>query len=207
MTLLTLDHLALSASSLAEGASHVESALGLRLSPGGEHAAMGTHNKLLGLGDEIYFEVIAINPDAQGPDRPRWFNIDAFSGPPRLTNWILRTPDLARALDLLGHDFGTPMRLSRGDLSWSMAVPDDGILPWGGWGPALIEWHGGAHPATRLPDQGARLSALLIRHPDAAAMAQRLGPHMPRDTAMFEPAETPGIVASLETPQGARILR
>lgn len=207
MNLLTLDHLALSATTLAMGAAHVEQALGLPLSPGGEHAAMGTHNQLLGLGDTLYFEVIAINPEAQGPDRPRWFNIDAFSGPPRLTNWIFQTPDLDAALDQLGPGFGTPMRLTRGDLSWSMAVPDTGVLPWGGWGPALIEWHGGTHPAKRLPDAGARLSSLRIRHPEATDMAARLGPLMPRDTAMFEPAETPEIVASFQTPKGERILR
>lgn len=207
MTLLSLDHLALSATRLSDGVSHVENALGVKMQAGGEHATMGTHNCLLGLGPELYFETIAINPQAEGPNRPRWFNIDHFSGPPRLTNWILQTPSIVDALDKLGPAFGTPLELERGDLKWIMAVPQTGILPWDGWAPALIEWRAGGHPASRLPDAGLRLSSLRIRHPQAVAMAEQLGPLMPRDTALFEPGDTPEMIATFQTPSGPRELR
>ena len=75
---MRLDHLAVSAATLAEGTAHVEAALGIVLEPGGRHDRMGTHNRLLGLGD-IYLEVIATDPDAPEPAWPRWFDLDNFA--------------------------------------------------------------------------------------------------------------------------------
>ena len=88
-----LDHLAVSAEGLAEGVQHIERLLGVPMAGGGQHGAMGTHNRLLSLGD-LYLEVIAVDPDAPAPGRPRWFDLDRFSGPPRLTNWIVATDRL-----------------------------------------------------------------------------------------------------------------
>ncbi len=59
---LKLDHLAVACANLDEGVDWVEEQLGVPLQPGGQHARYGTHNKLLGLGDGLYFEVIAIDP-------------------------------------------------------------------------------------------------------------------------------------------------
>ncbi len=201
-----LDHLALSCDVLEHGTVHVSKTLGVTPSPGGEHPAMGTHNTLLSLGPDIYFEVIAINPDADGPDRPRWFDIDNFEGAPRLTNWIVQTPDLEAALSKLPNGFGTPMSLQRGDLRWRMAVPDSGILPFGGWAPALIEWQSDLHPAPMLPDRDVRLKSLRLCHPDAEEIASLLAPLMPRDTALFEPSETPQLRARFDTPAGEVVL-
>ncbi|MFY0692137.1 MAG: VOC family protein [Paracoccaceae bacterium] len=211
MNLLELDHIALACAALDEGTACVEETLGVPLAPGGKHAAMGTHNRLLSLGPDLYFESIAIDPEAPPPGRPRWFALDQFSGPPRLTNWIVKTPDMAAALaqlrDGLGSDgFGEVMHIARGDLRWQMAVPATGVLPWDGWAPALIHWEGAAHPASRLPDQGIRLKSLTLRHPQAVEMAELLAPLMPRDTALFEPAPTPGLQAVFETPDGERTL-
>ncbi|NNK78223.1 MAG: VOC family protein [Litoreibacter sp.] len=204
--MLELDHIALACERLETGTAFAEETLGAPLAPGGQHAAMGTHNRLLSLGPELYFEVIAIDPDAPAPDRPRWFALDHFSGPPRLTNWILKTPDMAAALAQLPDGFGEVMHIARGDLRWQMAVPATGVLPWGGWAPALIQWEGDTHPAARLPDQGIRLKSLTLRHPQAVEMAELLAPLMPRDTALFEPAPTPGLRALFETPDGERTL-
>jgi hypothetical protein len=62
--MLTLDHIAVSTTALETGTAEVEAALGLPLAPGGQHAAMGTWNRLLSLGPEEYFELIAIEPGA-----------------------------------------------------------------------------------------------------------------------------------------------
>lgn len=202
MTLLKLDHLAVSAASLGEGTAHVEATLGATLAPGGEHPDMGTHNRLLSLGPDVYFEVIAIDPDAKDPGRPRWFNIDKFTGPPRLTLFILQTTDMAAALDILPDGFGTPLSLQRGDFRWKMAVPDSGILPWGGWAPAIIEWQDGMHPAAHLPDENIRLETLTLQHPNAEEIAATFAPLMPPDTALFQPADTPNLTATFRTPTG-----
>jgi len=159
------DHLAVSAGSLDQGALAIEAALGMSLEPGGKHPFMGTHNRLLSLGPEEYLEVIAVDPGAPRPDRPRWFRLDRFSGPPRVTNWILRTDDLDASLAAAPPGVGRPVHLDRDPYHWRMSVPDDGALPFDDAFPALIEWQGGRHPARDLPDRGCRLVRLEIAHP------------------------------------------
>jgi hypothetical protein len=173
MTPLRLDHIAVAATTLGEGVTAVENLLGVSLSAGGQHPAMATHNRLLGLGD-VYLEVIATDPNAMPPGRPRWFALDRFAGPPRLTNWVLACDDLDAALAGAPPGAGVPMELARGDFRWRMAVPPDGELPMGGAFPALIEWQGEAHPAARLPDSGLRLARLEVAHPDMADLAPAL---------------------------------
>jgi hypothetical protein len=43
---------------------------------GGVHEKMGTYNRVLKLGQGCYLEIIAINPKAQKPERPRWVELD-----------------------------------------------------------------------------------------------------------------------------------
>ncbi len=151
---------------------------------------MGTHNRLLSLGD-LYLEVIAVNPAAPPPGRPRWFDLDRFSGPPRLTTWICRCDDLPAALAAAPPGTGTPMALARGDFRWEMAVPDDGRLPFDGVFPALIRWHGALHPAPLLPDHGLRLSRLEVTHPQAGALRAALAGRLRTRACMSSRAPSP----------------
>src|SRR3546814_10619281 len=90
-----IDHIVITAPSLAEGAAYVESVLGVASQPGGEHTRMGTHNMVLRLGDDVYLEVIAINPKALPLDRPRWFELDGSpSRSPRLATWVARANNI-----------------------------------------------------------------------------------------------------------------
>ncbi len=199
--MFTFDHIAIAAENLAEGVEYLEDSLGVTMAPGGEHVLMGTHNRLLGLLDGLYLEVIAINPDAPDPGRPRWFDLDNFRGAPRITNWILRCDDLAASLGTLPIRAGEPVALSRGDLRWQMAVPRDGKLPYDNMAPALIEWEGDAHPANRLPASGLRMTGFDIQHPEAGALktlfGTTLGPALKfstgdaRFTAHFETLQGP----------------
>lgn len=200
--MLTFDHLAISCDSLAEGISHVEAALGVSLAPGGEHPAMGTHNRLLSLGPDEYLEVIAINPDAPGPDQPRWFDLDSFAGAPRVTNWICRCPDLVAALAAAPDGAGVPWDLQRGDLRWRMAVPTDGKLPFDNCFPAMIEWQGTAHPAPRLPDRGFRLTGLHLQHPKAEALSAALAPLISDPRLHITPGDAPALSIELSGPNG-----
>lgn len=195
-----LDHLAIAARTLDEGAAWAEARLGCPLAPGGTHAAMGTHNRLLSLGPDLYLEVIAIDPAAEPPSRPRWFGLDGFEGPPRLQAWILAVDDIARAPAGAGH----PLGLERGALRWQMAVPEDGALPYDGMHPAVIAWEGDDHPTRHLPDRGLRLDTLTVSHPEAGALAGLCsGLDDPR--VVFAPG-APGLHARLTCPTGEVVL-
>lgn len=201
--MLELDHIAISGETLNEARSLVEDALGVPMEPGGLHTVFHTHNALLGLEDGLYLEAIAINPDAPVPDRPRWFDLDRFRGPPRLTNWICRTGQLAGILAEIPIDLGEPVDLERGELRWQMAVPRSGILPFDNCAPAVIAWKTDAHPAMRLNRQGVRLRRLVVRHPEAGTLADHLRPYLADHRIDFANG-APGYVAEFDTPHGTR---
>ena len=202
--MLALDHIAVSARTLDEGAAWVEMALGVPLAGGGKHPHMGTHNRLLGLGD-LYLEVIAIDPDAPKPAWPRWFDLDRFAGAPRLTNWICRTDDLDAALAAAPPGTGTATDLQRGDYRWRFAVPATGRLPFDDCFPALIQWQGDLHPARTLRDHGIRLRSLEVTHPEAPALQAALrGLSDPRVKLQLGPYR--GFRATFDTQNGPRVL-
>lgn len=190
---LILDHLAVACTDLAEGTAWVETQLGVKMQPGGQHVRYGTHNTLLGLGD-IYLEVIAPNPDAAPFEGPRWFGLDTFTGPPRLANWICQT-------DHFDSIAGPPVALTRGDLAWELTVPEDGSLPFAGTYPTLIQWKEGVHPAKRLPESGCRLTKFKVSSPEAEKVRAMIDLPDPRVQFVDGPA---GFTATFDTPAGPR---
>lgn len=204
-----LDHVAIAAGSLDEGTAMVEAALGVELEGGGQHVAMGTHNRLLSLGPGEYLEVIAVDPALAGPDRPRWFDLDRFEGPPAPRAWILRCDDLEASVAAAPSGIGAPMAFERGDLRWRMAVPEDGVLPYDNVFPALIGWDCAAHPAQRLTDRGVRLQAIELHHPDPEGLRAALGTALGggvEDQRIQLSNGMPGISFVFDTPLGLRRL-
>lgn len=199
--MFAFDHIAVAAATIEAGADHVQRMLGHGPGPGGRHPRMGTHNRVMGLGPGEYLEVIAVDPDAPSPDGARWFDLDRRDGPPRLTNWIARTDDLDGLVSRMP-EAGRPVAVERGDLRWRMAVPEDGILPFDGCFPALIEWQS---PPPVFPDTGLRLTALVLRHPEAATLAPVLASLTsdPRITVEEGPL---ALAARIATPAGERRL-
>ena len=205
--MLSFDHLAIGAETLEDGVAAVEAALGVALAPGGAHPMMGTHNRLLSLGPGEYLEVIAIDPDAPRPGRPRWFALDDFRGKPRPGAWIARAaPPLAEALARAPAGAGDAQSLSRGAYAWEMAIPDTGLLPFAGLFPALIAWQGTAHPADALPDQGIRLHRLVLIHPEAGALRAALAPLITDARLTVTLGAEPQMAAEFKTPAGLRVL-
>jgi hypothetical protein len=202
---MLLDHLAVSGETLEQAQSYVEEALGISMRPGGEHAVFHTHNKLMGLADGLYLEAIAINPDAPNPDRPRWFDLDRFSGNPRLSNWICRSEALDDEMALLPEGIGEAVALQRGDLRWQMVVPASGVLPFDNQCPALIQWQTAMHPAEMLPSSGCRLRRLVIAHPQAKELETAVKKALTDVRVVFEvgPQE---LMAEFDTPHGIRRL-
>lgn len=141
-----IDHITVTAPTLASGTDFVRQALGVVPQPGGEHPRMGTHNLLLRLGDAAFLEVISPDPDAAPPQRPRWFGLDTLhaDSPPALATWVARTDDIHRTASAGSEPLGCIEPMRRGSLDWLITIPADGALPVDGIGPALIEWQTGA---------------------------------------------------------------
>ncbi len=159
---MQFDHLVIAARSLGEGAAWVEARAGVPMAAGGKHVLMGTHNRLLALGPRRFLELIAIDPEAPAPARPRWFALDTpamaalLARGPALIHWVMRTADLESALREYPEQVQI-LDLERGDYRWRIGVPRDGQLPCGGDCPTLIQWQGDLHPADRLPESGCAL--------------------------------------------------
>lgn len=172
-----LDHLVIAAGSLDAGVAWVEQRLGVKPVPGGQHLAMGTHNALLRLGPRTYLEVIAVDPAAPPPPRPRWFSLDEpgmqarLATAPALITWVVRTPSLASACARVP-DLGEITPMARNAFRWKISVPESGALAWGGILPTAIQWEEGDdgsvhHPCDRLPESGCELLSLRLSHPAA----------------------------------------
>ena len=142
-----LDHIVLGCNSLQEGTDYVEKKLGLSLSKIGYHHHMGTHNRVIKIGENIYLEVIAIDPKANKPQHFRWFNLDnkkqqaRLKKSPQIIGYVIenQNPDMLK--------FYNPFfEASRGNYCWEFAMPksDDTLindeLIESGLVPSLIKW-------------------------------------------------------------------
>ena len=213
-----VDHIVVGAATLDDGVRWCEQTLGVTPGPGGQHVFMGTHNRLLSLGGaaypKTYLEIIAIDPQAQAPGRPRWFGLDepalqaSLQRGPRLLHMVARTEmlDMLRwGLVAAGQDPGLPIAASRetseGPLRWQILVRDDGVLPLAGALPTLIQWEG-RHPAASMPASGLSLARVKLSGlPDTLRDVLRL---RRVDVAAGGP---PAIEVELQTRRGTAILR
>ncbi len=60
--MLHLDHILYAVPDLQKGIDDFEKLTGVRPVYGGKHLNLGTHNALVSLGEEVYFELIAPDP-------------------------------------------------------------------------------------------------------------------------------------------------
>ena len=204
-----LDHIVVAARTLAEGAQWLEERLGVPLSAGGRHEVMGTHNRLLSLGPGRYLELIAVDPEASPPARPRWFDLDApamqrrLEMGPALITWAVRADDIEAVLGPTAAGRPEVLPMARGAYRWRIGVPPSGALAQAGTLATVIQWQS-AHPAAALPDCGCRLEKLWLHHPDAPVSLRALRA-VGLDAA--EPVEArsdgpEGLSALISTPRG-----
>lgn len=206
---LAVDHLVVAADTLEQGLAWCEATLGVTPGPGGRHALFGTHNRLLSLAGgrfaQAYLEIIAVDPEAPPPARPRWFGLDdaalraSLRQAPRLLHAVVRSSQIERdrkCLLELGHQPGEPLRASRGALSWQILVRPDGALEAGGALPTLIQWDG-AHPTDTMAPSTLALQRLVLR-------GQGQGVRELLKIPGVEWLDTPGpaLCATLSTPRG-----
>ncbi|MGY6275390.1 VOC family protein [Methylomonas sp. MgM2] len=206
-----LDHIVITAASLQAGVEFVEQTLGVRLQTGGKHPRMGTHNCLLKLGEKLYLEVIAVDPDALKPRHPRWFQLDRidYSQSIRLATWVARTNDVKMATTVSPMPLGKIESMSRGPLNWLITIPEDGSLPLKGIVPTLIQWPDSVHPATLLPESGCALVKLEGFYPEpnqVLTILKFIGFEDRFDISALAPGREPYLAAHIQTPTGLRIL-
>ncbi len=212
-----VDHLVVLAATLTEGVAWCEATLGIAPGPGGQHALMGTHNRLFSIASTrfpaAYFEIIAIDPGATPPARRRWFDMDDAAlrervqrQGPQLAHLVARVPDAAAAVAALraqGIERGAVLQAERatpqGLLQWQITVRDDGQRLYDGALPTLIQW-GAVHPAHGMPASGVTLEQLTVQHPQAQALADAYRA-IGLDTVAVQPGPA-RLQARLQTPRG-----
>ena len=167
---IKFDHFAIATANLEQTVENLEKTLEYPFSPGGQHNLFGTHNRLFRLGD-VYLEVIAINPFATSFQHPRWFDLDNFSGNPRIITWIANTKDILDLLPKVWNNPGEITKLSRDDLEWDFTVPKKGKMPMDGAAPALIKWGSTRHPTFKMIDHNCRLERFVVNTPFAEELA------------------------------------
>jgi hypothetical protein len=208
-----LDHIAVIAPDLAAGVAWVREVLGVEMPAGGKHPEMGTHNHHVGLGPDVYLEVIAADPEAPRPPHRRWFGLDDREAVERhwregrrLRGYVAHCADMAATIGGQAEMFGAPMRISRGDRHWLFAVRADGRLPLDGAAPSLIDWLEPGTPAPMMPDLGLRLQSLRVETPDPDALQAALDAiGMARKPEIGRGPQV-RLAATIATPRGVRVL-
>jgi hypothetical protein len=213
-----IDHLVVAAHTLAQGVDWCERVLGATPAPGGKHVTMGTHNRLLAIGSTAfpmaYLEIIAHDPEAPPPNRPRWFGLDdaalqaRLHQRPRLLHVVARCTRLdatLAALRELGLDAGQAVAAERaspqGLYRWRIAGRADGQLLCGGALPTLIEWQG-MHPSEHLPASAVALRSVQLgglAEPVAAALGLHGVPCTAQGLALCATFDTPGGLVQLSS--------
>lgn len=176
---------------------------GVKPGIGGSHPGLGTHNALLGLGHNIYLEIIAPDPN-QSVDRV-WMDLDQLEHP-KLFRWAATTRDVQSMRDLglkAGWDIGEVKSGSRYKpdgrlLEWTLSDPN--VNPGDGLVPFFIDWGEKGNPAPELPT-GCKLEAFEAIHPkpeEIVNMLTVLGLDLTPDKGTRVQ-----LIAKLQTPKGS----
>jgi Glyoxalase-like domain len=210
---LKLDHITVIAPTLVEGVLHVKNCLDLEVPFGTRHDYMGTHNHRLQLGNSVYLEIVALDPEGAEPGRARWFGLDNqekirsdWSEGRRLRGWVANTDAIDVVVSNYGAIFGDKVPLPTVNPSFDFTIPKNGSLPLDGAAPSIIDHRGDPTSMASIPDLGARFRSFTIEHPNPAAIEA-----LYRELSIEHP---PSIVqapkvryrALIETPKGLKEL-
>jgi Glyoxalase-like domain len=202
-----LDHILWGAPDLDEGARFFERLSGIAPAPGGSHAGFGTRNRLLSLGEGLFFEIIAPDP-AQKLEGTRGAKLAALRNP-GLIAFSVRADDIgalartaaaanipARGPVAMGRTRSDGVRLDWEILYFGGEADSDAI-------PFAIDWKNSPHPSRSTPG-GLTLKRFVALHPERkrlAAIYEALG--IP---VAVERADRAGYSATLATPRGDLVL-
>jgi Glyoxalase-like domain len=214
-TSAALDHIVVGTSDLTRGKVWLEKFFGVTMSDVGTHTRMGTHNRLLSLGANVYLELIAIDPEGKPPFMKRWFGLDTLdvqeriAQKPRLLGWVARTSNIDALTEKTGGVLGGVHPMERGDFKWRITIPEDGYPVESGLIPTLIQWDVSQHPCERLPDQDIRLTWMEAAHPNPAKVRYLLEEIGVKNAVTLTPSPPYAgmtMCAHIQTPSGTKTL-
>lgn len=193
-----VDHLVYATPDLDASIRDLESLLGVRASPGGQHLGRGTRNALIAIGERAYLEIIGPDSDQPAPNGPRWFDVDVIDRP-RLVTWAAHRSDLSRLAETTDVPLGavtTGNRLRHDGVALSWQLTDPTVMLGDGIVPFFIDWGMSPHPsATAI--HGPRLTDLRAEHPEPEHVQTML---RSLDIAMVvEPGARPVLRATFAT--------
>jgi hypothetical protein len=199
-----LDHILLGAPDLDTASAQFETLTGVAPATGGTHPGHGTRNRLVSLGSDAFFEVIAPDPAQQAAAGSRAEMIARLPHPAIIT-FAIQTTDIdglsAKAAAAgLAVAPRMPMNRTRPDgvrLDWTIIRLSHPV--YGQAIPFAIDWQGSPHPSTTSPG-GCRLSRLTVLHPEAAGL-EKIYRDIGLDVSVRRSLR-PGFIAELETPKG-----
>ena len=172
-TVLMLDHFVLGVHDLQSGITGFSNLAGITPLPSGQHPTVGTHNALVSLDKDLYFELLA--PDLSlrrredvGIERLRTLTT------PLLISWMLSCSDFSKLDEVckkVGLAFstvgsGSRITLDGNELQYEFSRPTfesvpDFASPW------VIRWLSCPHPSLTSP-LGCKLNSFSIRCPPHA---------------------------------------
>ncbi len=142
-----LDHIVFGARTLEEGTELVESILQAKLSDIGYHKDMGTHNRVIRISEEVYLEVVSIDPKSRNLKNRRWFNLDSsnlqtqLKKSPQIIGYVIENNDISTL-----KYYDPFFEASRANYKWQFAMPTyknniiDSEIIMAGIIPSLISW-------------------------------------------------------------------
>lgn len=201
----TLDHIVYAVNDLDEAIAHFTDLLGVAPVFGGYHAARGTKNALLNLGEGCYLEIIAADEKNTSVLPPRWMGVDVLKKP-QITRWCLKSEDLASDQAVLknydprmGEEWNGKRQTASGELlAWEMLLPlpqpEVEVMPF------MVDWGTSAfHPTERMPSI-CTLLHLELQSPQPARLTSYLS-QLDVETKILQ-GEYPCIQALIDTPRG-----
>jgi hypothetical protein len=201
---LRLDHFIYAGRDLDALMAGFASLTGVTPGRGGRHPGMGTRNALASLGNDVYFELLAVDPEqASSLAGTMGGRIDALPSP-RLFAYMLKDDRLERQQEVLEkHGIASDLFDASRDtpdgrtLRWRLLVPRNN--PFGDFVPKFIDWLDTVHPATTSVG-GCSFDSFEMGHPDAVtlnALLAELGTEV-----VAERADQPCFRLRVQTPKG-----
>ncbi len=166
-----IDHIVLTVSDLQNTMNLFQNTYGIQTQHGGQHKEFGTHNALVNLGNGVYLEILAPDPNNEAFAGKRWMGAD-LSQNPVVSRWALKSSDLENDQSILSKfnkKYGDIIEGSRQKtdgnmLRWKMIKPLPSPLV--DIVPFMVDWtDSDSHPTDSLP-VACQLHSIEFGHPE-----------------------------------------